>query len=499
MKLRLPALLAVFTIALSSLGARSGEIRSLWVLPWSINTPQSIDQVIAKAVANNQTEILVEVRYRSDALYKTNRVEDEYPNPEPQSYILNDSDFDPLAYAITEGHKQNLNVQAWVIVFNSTPLLPELLAKNYMYRNHREWFTWDSAGRSNGKNQEFGYFIDPGIPDVQTYLLNVLGDITSGYPDLDGIHLDYIRYPNAQYGYHPISKARFNLYREQGHDIDFNQWRVLQVTQFVEKLHAQTRRINPKLLLTAAVFADYNDALKGMGQDWLDWLNRGIIDRVYPMHYQRDDAAFFRVMNEIRSFYHNDKIVMGLRAWDAAGKSLLADKYGSLPSYNINNLIDRVNWTRDANFAGIALFSYDGLQSGNALDYLGATVFKESGDELAFLNESGTGGTAAAGQQVDQKPEMLAPDITIVPLLEQYSLYIFVPSPGRWNIEIYDNEDKLIYQRSRFYDSGANTDHWDGVISDGSRLGDGDYYARLYRENDRFIYSIPVSIERIWE
>lgn len=490
--------LVLFLTFLSGITSAS-EIRSLWVLPWSINSPAGVDTVIRKAVEANQNEILVEVRYRSDALYKTNRVADEFPNPEPQSYILNGLDFDPLAYAIEQGHQNNLLVQAWVIVYNSTPLLPELISKNFMYNNHRDWFTWDQAGRSNGKNQEFGYFIDPGIPDVQDYLLNVMGDIASGYPELDGIHLDYIRYPNASYGFHPISKARYNIFRTQNPELSWNQWRILQVTQFVEKLRTLTREINPRLLLTAAVFADYDDAVKGMAQDWLDWLNRDLVDRVYPMHYQKDDGAFLRIMNYIKTFYQNDKIVMGLRAWDAAGNSLTANGSGHLPAYNINNLIDRINWVRDANFAGIALFSYDGLQKGNALEYLSSAVFIDSGEDLAFLQDPDSDANDKAPSESAQPGEGLAPDITIIPILDEYSLNIFIPAGGRWNIEFYDESEHLIYKRSRYYQSGSNTDHWDGVTYDGSKLGEGQFYARLYREQDRFMYLIPVKIQRIWE
>jgi len=76
------------------------EIRAIWVLPWSTNTPQKIDKFIADAACARQTDIMIEVRYRSDALYQTNRTPDPYPNPEPPSYILNGSDFDPLAYAL---------------------------------------------------------------------------------------------------------------------------------------------------------------------------------------------------------------------------------------------------------------------------------------------------------------------------------------------------------------------------------------------------------------
>ena len=185
------------------------EVRSLWILPWSLKTPQSIDEVISNAILNNQNELLVEVRYRSDALYKQNRTSGTYYNPEPRSYILSDDGFDPLEYAIQRCHELGLKIQAWVVVFNATPLDQKLINKNYMYLNHKAWLTYTKTGSKMNSKDQFGYFIDPGIPDVQDYLLDVFSDIVEGYPDLDGLHLDYIRYPSSQYGFHPVSLARF--------------------------------------------------------------------------------------------------------------------------------------------------------------------------------------------------------------------------------------------------------------------------------------------------
>ena len=109
------------------------EIRAIWVLPWSTNTPQKIDKFIADAACARQTDIMIEVRYRSDALYQTNRTPDPYPNPEPPSYILNGSDFDPLAYALEEAHKNNLRLHAWIVVFNATPTDSLRIRQNYIY------------------------------------------------------------------------------------------------------------------------------------------------------------------------------------------------------------------------------------------------------------------------------------------------------------------------------------------------------------------------------
>ena len=68
----------------------NAEIRSVWVLPWDITTEKSIDEVIETAVSCNQNELLVEVRYRADALLISPGAY-LYPNPEPKSYILEDA------------------------------------------------------------------------------------------------------------------------------------------------------------------------------------------------------------------------------------------------------------------------------------------------------------------------------------------------------------------------------------------------------------------------
>ena len=342
----------------------NAEVRSLWVLPWNMQSSEAIDKVIADAVFAQQNEILLEVRYRSDALYTPNRLNSKYANPEPRSYILADDGFDPLAYAIEKARIHQIKVQAWVIVFNATPLLTELVQENYIYRNHPEWITYNQQNERMRSSKQFGYFIDPGIPEVQDYLLDVFSDIVSGYPELYGLHLDYIRYPDATWGYHPISKQR---YASEGTWLTWNQWRTQQITEFVGKCRDRIKSINPDIMLSAAVFADIDDARNQYAQDWYSWLQQGLIDRAYPMAYQMNDDIFASQMRQMSQQGDPATIVMGIRAWDAQGKSLL-DAYGK--QYGINDVVKRIKLIREYGFAGIALFSYEGLRVGNALQYL---------------------------------------------------------------------------------------------------------------------------------
>ncbi|MDD2506333.1 MAG: hypothetical protein PHQ78_03340 [Candidatus Cloacimonetes bacterium] len=77
--------LEILILILTALTALSAELRSLWVLPWDIKSPEAIDELIDDAVQNHQNELLVEVRYRSDALYTPNRTGYRYFNPEHRS------------------------------------------------------------------------------------------------------------------------------------------------------------------------------------------------------------------------------------------------------------------------------------------------------------------------------------------------------------------------------------------------------------------------------
>lgn len=450
----------------------SAEIRSLWIPPWSMKTPESIDTALLAAYNNNQNEVLLEVRYRSDALYTPNRLSNNYYNPEPRSYILANDGFDPLSYTLEKAHILGLKVHAWVIVFNATPLEPRLVSQNYIYNNHSEWFTNDQAGNKMNTSEQFGYFIDPGIPEVQEYLLDVFSDIVEGYPDLDGLHLDYIRYPNRTWGYHPISVERYELYNREHPPLAWNDWRIKQVSDFVESCSIRLKQINPKLLLSAAVFSSISDARIGYAQDWYDWMNRGLLDRVYPMAYTLDFDAFQTQLRDMKTLDKDDAIVIGLRAWDAAGRSLMP---WDSPQYNISHINRRIDYVRACDFGGIALFSYDGLKAGNALDHLA---------NLAYQDE----GTPEVAEPAIKTPA----DATFTSASTQYIIDLVIPYEGRWSLTLKDLDETILYHRERYYLRGENRDFWDARNLDGQQIEAGVYFVHISNEADPYEYIIPV-------
>jgi len=467
----------------------SAEVRSVWVLPWDITTPQAIDEVIQTALDNNQNELLVEVRYRSDALFDTSKGASLYPNPEPQSYVLKNSSFDPLAYVLEKAHAQNLNVQAWVIVFNATPVDKTLIQQNFTYQNHRDWLTTDKSGTRLNGSRQFGYFIDPGVPEAQDYLLDVLSNLAAGYPDLDGIHLDYIRYPETGLGYHPVSVARYEEYCQNQDEIGFNEWRIMQVSNFVERMHLRLKEINPAMMLSAAVFADISDANVAYAQDWPNWLKRGIIDRIYPMAYNVNFSKYKSIVAQMKLIGHDESIVMGLRAWDDNGRTLSLNG-GS--RYTVNDIAKRITHTRELGFAGVAMFSLAGLKIGNAWPQLKRLSFSDS---VPYPAKPKLSNTYLQTQEIVMTEQETKANVRISHEAEEYIINLSIPFEGTWIWELYG--ERLLYNGGRHYNKGENYDWWNGIIEGGDQeLQAGHYVVHLYSEDAPFKYLIPVEVKQ---
>lgn len=469
------------------------EIRAMWVMPWDLTKPGKIDKLIDEAINAGQTDLMLEVRYRSDALYTPNRRPDDFPNYEPRSYILADDGFDPLAYALNKGHANNLRIHAWVVAFNATPTLPAYVQINHIFRNHYDWITFDKNKRRMNNIDQFGYFIDPGIPAVQDYVQNVFCDIVSGYPELDGLHLDYIRYPDANLGYHPISMQRYENHLIQYGHLSWNQWRILQVTEFLQKTYAAVKMINPDLILSTAVIANYSDAIYGCAQDWKDWLEKGIVDQIYPMAYHVKLDEFVKQLAFMKSLKQDERIVVGLRAWDANGGSLSPLNSKAYKGYTVLDLIPRISMIREKEMAGVGLFSYDGLIKDRAIDLLASNSYYP----LLLAEIDATRKSLFTKPSQPSQDGRFAIDIEVSPGRRMYVLDFYIPAEGTWIWELWDTSQNLVYRRNRYYPQGKVTDFWNGLDDNKSRVKPGSYIVCIYPENKELQYYVPVSLKRL--
>lgn len=329
------SLFLLFTLSLSA------EIKSVWVTAWELNDKTKIDELLAFCTANNISQIMVHTRYRGDALYIPNRIFDYYENNEPVSYTIND--FDPLAYIIEAAEESEVEIHAWVTVFVVTPRDISHISENHIYYTNPDWITKDFWGNSMQPNSYEGAYLDPGIPQVHDYLIDVFSDIAVNY-NLSGIHLDYIRYPDSHFGW---AEKAVELYQNSSlsEAKEFHLWRQEQINRFVKRFYAEMKYINPDLIVSAAVISNQDRAVNKYSQNWTKWLDEGYLDYAYIMAYAHSDKVFADELTAVEKW--NDKVVVGLRAWTENNEPL-----------PLISIVSKMNILREKQFAGLALFSY---------------------------------------------------------------------------------------------------------------------------------------------
>lgn len=340
--------------------------RCLWVVRYTLTSKTSIDEMLQFAVQYNFNHIFVQVRGRGDSLYRSFWV--------PRSEILKDDAFDPLEYVIQEGHKLQLNIHVWVNVYMLWSAEKNPVDEHHLFNRHPDWvdavkeesdkyLNTDERLATDDSGQE-GFYLAPNHPRVNPYLLAVFKELVNNY-NLDGVHLDYVRYKNEFHGYNPFGKEQFrseyksqnNFHSEVSQNILNKEWDsdylmkreeslLHSITELVLKLNSFIKKSNREITLSAAVKPNIEMAKMLYFQEWDMWLSGGLIDWVLVMNYSSNFQIFvdnISVIEKQMSKNEINKIVMGVAL------------YNQTPE----NALKKIKYSYDAGFRGIALFSYN--------------------------------------------------------------------------------------------------------------------------------------------
>lgn len=265
----------------------------------SLGNAESLKIRLAQLARAGMTDIFVETINAGFPIYP-NSIMQPIQNP-----LI--KDWDPLATAVQEGHALGLRVHAWVWCF---------AVGNIRHNRILGWSSEEkgpvlSLGRlenqqllmNDGSSVPKGqheYWLDPASYDAQQFLADWYAEIVDRYA-VDGLQLDYIRYPfqssTQRAGYNPLSL--YNFYQATGlrptseNQGAFDRWKIENVSRFVAKVNKTLKLKKPDLILSAAVFAlPTQDRLKAIQQDWETWSKRGWIDWLIPMAYTENTVAF---------------------------------------------------------------------------------------------------------------------------------------------------------------------------------------------------------------
>lgn len=336
-------------------------LKAVWVHLFddTLKTPAGMVRVLDDAAAAGLNAVFVQVVRRHDAYYDSRALP---PTPDPALA----PGFDVLAAAVEGGHARGLQVHAWFTVATAWhEAYRDLeLPAGHLTRDHGPGTAdpWMTVSRAGVQSREY---FDIGLPELHNHVAGVVADIASRYA-VDGVHLDYVRYDGAQWGYHPRALQRFAAetgYQgvpEPGERV-WADWRRAQSRAIVERAQAALAHARPRALLSAAVIAQGagptgapggfagTRAFVDYAQDWAGWVAGGLLDLAVPMMYDRESVA------EQAQWY---------RQWLAFAAELDQRPEGAAVAVGVGGWLNTVagglTQAREAlhRTAGVAVFSY---------------------------------------------------------------------------------------------------------------------------------------------
>lgn len=268
------------------------EYRAVWVttienLDWprtQIKKPSDVEiqkgefiRMLDSLRALNVNTIMVQTRVRGDLLYPS--------KIEPFSKVLTgvpgaNPGYDPLAFMIDECHKRGMQFHAWIVTLPLGNVQHVRELGPLALKNRKPQLC--SVHKGN-------WYMEPGEPETVDYLSNLVSEIVENY-DVDGIHLDYVRYPDSPKGY-----PDGYLYKRYGKGRQLADWRRDNITDIVRGIYRKVKLLKPWVRVSCAPIGRYDDlhfyssrgynARRTVYQEAQLWLDEGIVDALFPMVY----------------------------------------------------------------------------------------------------------------------------------------------------------------------------------------------------------------------
>ena len=312
------------------------EVRAVWLttiggIDWPHSYSQSphsaekqkqeLRQILDRLQQAKINTVLIQTRVRGTMIYPS--------DIEPWDGCLSgfpgkSPGYDALQFAIDECHKRGMELQAWVVtipVGKWNALGCKSLRQKY-----------PTLIKKIGAD---GY-MNPEDSRTGDYLAHICQEITHRY-NVDGIHLDYIRYPETW---------NIRVSREQGRRY---------ITSIVEKIHRAVKAEKPWVKMSCSPVGKYDDLSRYWSHGWnantkvcqnaQGWLRDGLMDELFPMMYFRGEQ-FYPFAIDWQEQSHGKIVVPGL------GIYFLDPKEGK---WNIDDVTAEMQHTRNLGM-GYAFF-----------------------------------------------------------------------------------------------------------------------------------------------
>ena len=276
------------------------EVRAVWLttlqgLDWprTFNQEQQkrdLIRILDQYQKANINTVLLQTRVRGTTIYPS--------AIEPWDPCLTNTPgkspgYDPLLFCINECHKRGMECHAWIVT------IPIGKANGYGYKQLRQKY----PRRIVKVGDE--YYMNPELPETGDYIAGICREVTRRY-DIDGIHLDYIRYPETW---------KYKYSREQGRQ---------NITSIVRKIHRAVKTEKPWVKLSCSPIGKFDDLSRYRSNGWnayttvcqnaQGWLREGLMDALFPMMYFQG-KQFYPFVADWKEHSYGRIVAPGLAAY----------------------------------------------------------------------------------------------------------------------------------------------------------------------------------------
>jgi uncharacterized lipoprotein YddW (UPF0748 family) len=337
--------------------SREREFRGLWDHSGLGLYPGDWDRTCRIAASHGFTDIFPNLQWAGLAHYKSNVL--------PRSAVWRRHG-DQARLATAAAHKHGLALHAWKICWKlgdiSEDKLRQLAAEGRLQQNDKGVvMPWLCPSNPKNLAQE--------VAGIRELLVRYR---------VDGIHLDYIRFPGSHTCYCKGCRLRFEA--ELGRRLNrwpddvrsgllaarHDHWRRTQITRLVERVRETADRMERPIRISAAVYGKYPSCARSVAQDWGNWLRDGLVDFVCPMNYTADLSEFTRLTRA--------QLLLPRargRVYPGIGATASQNRLGAM------GVIDQIRVARREGAQGFAIFQLDRAVETEILPVLGVAITRK--------------------------------------------------------------------------------------------------------------------------
>ncbi len=341
------------------------ETRAVWVatnyrMDWPPATfdeeeqKDSLKKIFLNIRSMNFNTIYFQVRSNSTLLYHSDI---EAFSPYFKGRVNALPNYDPLELAIKTSHNLGLEIHAWFNTFRCLSGEDSIFLNfpEHLVNLHPNWIVKYSE---EGK---VSYWLDPGLPDVRNYLLELLKELVENY-NIDGINLDYLRYPGKNFN----DSFSYSVY---GKEEKKDEWRRKNILKFLKKTYTELKKINPLIKIGVSPIGVYKNkgntkylsAYKDVFQDAFAFLQNKIVDYLSPQIYwaYNDSPSFHSIAADWIKYSNGRNIILGLGIYKKKVASEIPLLIKTVETLGADGIaFFRYGNISESNFNGFANFAY---------------------------------------------------------------------------------------------------------------------------------------------